>query len=80
MRGQVADLLDEWESIASRKDEGKLQYQPWEVTGALPLLYTRLEPKPSPSYKFVADRSLRDVEPSVNLWLRWPDHEEGDEE
>ena len=50
-----------------------LQYQS-EVGGARPLLYEFLDPElktlPPRHKKFRANRSMRDVEPSVNLWLR----------
>ena len=80
VRGRVQDLLDTWESIAGRK--GELQYQR-EVGVAPPLLFNPLDPdlerQPQEARKFVAHRSLRDVEPTVNLWLRNPDgfHVEG---
>jgi hypothetical protein len=44
------------------------------VGGAPPLLHDPLDPSlaelPSDERKFTAGRSMRDVEPSVNLWLR----------
>ncbi len=56
--------------------EGELQYQS-EVGRAQRLLYDPLDPelekKPLQARKFKAHRSLRDVEPSVSLWLRNPD-------
>ena len=74
LRGRVQDLLDTWESIAGRK--GELQYQR-EVGVAPPLLFNPLDPdldrQPREARKFTAHRSLRDVEPTVNLWLRNPD-------
>ncbi len=74
LRGRVQDLLDTWESIASRK--GELQYQR-EVGVAPPLLFNPLDPdldrQPKEARKFKVHRSLRDVEPTVNLWLRNPD-------
>lgn len=74
LRGRVQDLLDTWENIASRK--GELQYQR-EVGIAPPLLFNPLDPdlerQPKEARKFKAPRSLRDVEPTVNLWLRNPD-------
>ena len=74
VRGRVQDLLDTWESIAGRK--GELQYQR-EVGVAPPLLFSPLDPdlarQPQEARKFVAHRSLRDVEPTVNLWLRNPE-------
>ena len=74
LRGRVQDLLDTWESIAGRK--GELQYQR-EVGVAPPLLFNPLDPEldrqPKEARMFKAHRSLRDVEPTVNLWLRNPD-------
>ena len=74
LRGRVQDVLDTWESIAGQK--GELQYQR-EVGQAPPLLFTPLDPdldrQPKEARKFKVQRSLRDVEPTVNLWLRTPD-------
>jgi len=69
------DLLDEWEKIAEqfRENGTALQYQR-EVGSAQRLLYEFLSPELdaiSPRFKkFRANRSMRDVEPEVNLWLR----------
>jgi hypothetical protein len=47
------------------------------------LLFDPLDPdlqrQPQPAKKFKAQRSLRDVEPVVNLWVRNPDGKEIDE-
>ena len=75
LRARAADLLDEWSKIADRKAKvgGGLQYQ-WEEGSAPPLLYDPLDPKlqtlPAGERKFRANRSLRDVEPGVNLWVK----------
>ncbi|MFN9879059.1 MAG: hypothetical protein ACK557_11335, partial [Planctomycetota bacterium] len=69
------DLLDTWEGIAHElKDSGgQLQYQA-EAGAARRLLYEFLNPElktlPRKHRKFRANRSLRDVEPSVNLWVK----------
>ena len=71
------DLLDEWNKQAKEMDDigGTLQYQR-EAGNASPLLHEFLHPDlknlpPSHSkMKFRANRSMRDVEPSVNLWLK----------
>ena len=69
------DLLDEWEQIANqyRQNGTALQYQN-EVGSAKRLLYQFLDPEldqvNSRFQKFRANRSMRDVEPEVNLWLR----------
>mgnify|MGYP007114317001 CR=1 FL=1 len=67
-------LLDAWANIAAHK--GDLQYQR-EVGVAPPLLFNPLDPELDKQTKeaqqFKANRSLRDVEPTVNLWLRNPE-------
>jgi hypothetical protein len=69
------DLLDEWEHIANdlRNTSVELQYQR-EVGAAQPLLREFLDPElaglPARHQKFRANRSMRDVEPSVNVWMR----------
>jgi hypothetical protein len=81
MRDRAKDLLDEWEKIAKEyQDVGaQLQYQQ-EEGAARPLLYTFLDPElkklPGRHRKFRANRSMRDVEPSVNLWVRTLDNVE----
>jgi hypothetical protein len=73
------DLLDEWEKIAtSLHDLGaELQYQ-IEAGTARRLLYEFLSPElknlPMQHRKFRANRSMRDVEPSVNLWVKTLDN------
>jgi hypothetical protein len=75
VRERATDLLDEWSSIAKalRDAGGALQYQT-EQGSAQRLLYEFLNPElrtlPPRHKKFRANRSLRDVEPSVNLWLK----------
>lgn len=72
---RVKDLLDEWCRVADskRKVGTTLQYQAHEATGPH-LLYDPLDPVLltllAGPRKFRAHRSLRDVEPSVPLWLR----------
>lgn len=83
VRHRAGDLLDTWEQIANEyeKDGVKLQYQR-EIGGAQRLLYDFLDPDlktlPPRMKKFCANRSLRDVEAEVNLWLKTLD--EGDVE
>jgi hypothetical protein len=75
VRDRVKKLLDEWSMIASdyKKDGVTLQYQS-ETGGARPLLYHFLDEElktlPLRHKKFRANRSMRDVEPNVNLWLK----------
>jgi hypothetical protein len=87
LRLRVADLLDEWEKIAhDYHNQGvPLQYQT-EVGAAQRLLYEFLNPElrtlAGRHRKFRANRSMRDVEPSVNLWVKTLDGVDvaGDEE
>jgi len=75
IRGRVQDLLDEWSKIAHEKQKvgAGLQYQR-EEGAAPPLLFDPLDPalafEPPGARKFRAHRSMRDVEPEVNLWVR----------
>jgi uncharacterized Zn-finger protein len=72
---RVKDLLDEWEQIVLdyRQSGVGLQYQR-EEGGAKRLLYEFLHPElrtvPRLPWRFRANRSLRDVEGNVNLWVR----------
>jgi hypothetical protein len=75
VRGQVVDLLDDWAKIADKKHNAGagLQYQR-ERGDAPPLLRDPLDPElasVSPAERrFKANRSMRDVELSVNLWVK----------
>jgi len=74
VRNRVSGLLDAWQQIAS--SYGDLQYA-METGLSPPLLFDPLDPalakKSTEAQQFKAHRSLRDVEPTVNLWLRNPD-------
>jgi hypothetical protein len=82
LRNRVQDLLDSWHHIAADKD-GWLQYQQ-EVGKAPPLLFDPLDPEldkqPKVTRKFKAQRSLRDVEKTVNLWVQTLDGLDVEEE
>lgn len=84
VRARAADLLDEWNKIAhDLHNQGvSLQYQT-EAGAAQRLLYEFLNPDlnqlPSRHRKFRANRSMRDVEPSVNLWVKTFDNVEVEE-
>jgi len=73
VKARVLGLLDAWANIATQK--GDLQYQR-EMGVAPPLLFDPLDPQLErqtlEARQFKAGRSLRDVEPTVNLWLRNP--------
>jgi len=79
VRARAVDLLDEWSHIAHdlRNQGVSLQYQ-IETGAAQRLLYEFLNPElktlPLRYRKFRANRSLRDVEPSVNLWVKTLDN------
>jgi hypothetical protein len=80
---RVKDLLDAWAGVVLdyQKDGIGLQYQQ-EVKGSQHqrLLHEFLHPeiggKPPKVRKFRANRSLRDVEPNVNLWMKTLENEE----
>jgi hypothetical protein len=73
VRSQVIDLLDNWERIYQRNQ--RLQYHT-ETDLAAPLLVDPFDPdadqKPADEQKFKTQRSMRDVEATVNLWIRDP--------
>ena len=68
------DLLDSWSRVAkSYKSVGaQLQYQKYELPQGQPLLRGILEEQFESEHhrKFRANRSLRDVEPQVNIFVR----------
>lgn len=78
VKGRCMDLLDSWAKEAQdyASHGVAFQYNPQETGGAKPLLYDFLSPElkslppTSPKMKFRANRSLRDVEASVNIWVR----------
>ncbi len=77
VHGRVMNLLDDWHQIATEQEQANagLQYQ--RELGTDPaLLHTPLDPELAnltpPRDRFKANRSLRDVEPSVNLFIRIP--------
>jgi hypothetical protein len=59
-----------------QNNSARLRYQPYEGAAGPALLRLPLDPLGSDlqptqdARKFKASRSLRDVEPSVNLWLK----------
>jgi hypothetical protein len=75
LRTRVDDLLDAWAVIAHDQEThgAGLQYQR-EEGGSPPLLHDPLDPelkkKARVAQRFKAQWSLRDVEPSVNLWVK----------
>jgi hypothetical protein len=69
-------LLDDWLNIADelRWTNTGLKYQQWEDGGAAHLLYDFLDPElaqlPEVRRRFRANRSMRDVEPTVDLTVQ----------
>ena len=88
VRERVLDLLDEWAKVAQGYQQvgTGLQYNPVETGGAKQLLYDFLSPDvrnlppTNPRMKFRANRSLRDVEPNVNIWVRTLENADLEEE
>ncbi|MBI4586019.1 MAG: helicase [Planctomycetes bacterium] len=85
LKDRARDLLDEWSQIAEeyRQAGVRLQYGT-EVSPARRLLYEFLNPEladlPLRHRKFCANRSMRDIEPNVNLWARTLDGYEIEED
>jgi len=75
-RGESAKLLDTWLRIAKDHETlpGCIKYQKREDGKGSPLLHDLLDPDLKnlhPRFmRFRANRSMRDVEPEVNLWMK----------
>jgi hypothetical protein len=71
---RIVDLLDAWRAVVDgyRANGVELQYQPYELERPKPLLREMLDHdfETENHRKFRANRSLRDVEPEVNLFLK----------
>jgi len=74
VQNRVTDLLDSWQKVViDYNDAGvEVKYQKYEAGQAQPLLRDILDQDFESEHhkKFRANRSLRDVEPQVNLFLR----------
>jgi hypothetical protein len=75
VQNRIVDLLDAWQTIVEdyRVLGVAVQYQKYEgLTQPRPLLHDMLETvfETTQQRKFRTNRSLRDVEPEVNLFLR----------
>jgi hypothetical protein len=85
VEGRAQKLISFWKTIAEQQASlGGLQYQR-EVDGPAKLLHLPLDPErhklcPKGWQQFKANRSLRDVEPTVNLWLKRLDESEIDDD
>jgi hypothetical protein len=82
VRERCLDLLDSWAKEAQDYQQSGvgLQYNPHEAGAAKQLLYDFLSPElknlppTNRKMKFRANRSLRDVEPEVNIWVKTLDN------
>jgi hypothetical protein len=78
VRQRCEDLLDDWAGVVQdqQKTGASLHYNPFERGAGTSLLQDFLDPdlKALPPghwrMKFRANRSMRDVEPTANLWVR----------
>jgi Helicase conserved C-terminal domain len=74
VQNRVVELLDSWRKIFDdyRADGVSMQYQKYELKQPRPLLREMLDKDFESDHhrKFRANRSLRDVEPEVNLFLK----------
>jgi hypothetical protein len=74
VQNRVVDLLDSWRKIFEDYHAAgvRLQYQKYELKQPKPLLREMLDTDFESEHhrKFRANRSLRDVEPEVNLFLK----------
>lgn len=74
VQNRVVDLLDSWRKVCDDYQAAgvRLQYQKYEKDGPKPLLRDMLDEGFETEHhrKFRVSRSLRDVEPDVNLFLK----------
>jgi hypothetical protein len=74
VQNRIIELLDSWQKIfADYRAAGvSMQYQKYELNQPRPLLREMLDKDFESDHhrKFRASRSLRDVEPAVNLFLK----------
>jgi superfamily II DNA/RNA helicase len=74
VQDRVVDLLDSWRKVLDdyRHAGVEMQYQKYELERPKPLLREMLDKEFESEHhrKFRANRSLRDVEPEVNLFLK----------
>ena len=74
VQNSVVDLLDSWLHVYAdyEADGVRFQYQKYETKGPKPLLSEMLDTEFENEHqrKFRVNRSLRDVEPQVNLFMK----------
>ena len=78
LRNRANKILEAWEKltkVARHEAGGKRSYSRFDKdkTAGKPLFFTIVDPDPPPIHsedaRFAAPTSMRDVEPSVHLWL-----------
>ena len=76
VQNRVGDLLDSWQRVVDgyREVGTEVKYQQYERPGGKPLLREMLDTEFESAHhrKFRVNRSLRDVEPQVNLYIQDP--------
>jgi hypothetical protein len=74
VRNRIGDLLDSWQSVIdeAEKNTTKMQYQKYELKEGAPLLREMLDSDfaSDDHGKFRVNRSMRGVEPAVNLYRK----------
>ena len=74
VQNRIVDLLDSWRTVVEdyKANGVTVQYQQYELNQPQPLLRDMLDTEFESEHhrKFRANRSLRDVEPEVNLYLK----------
>jgi hypothetical protein len=74
VQNRIVDLLDSWRTVVEdyKKSGVAVQYQKYELKQPKPLLRDMLDTDFESEHhrKFRVNRSLRDVEPDVNLFLK----------
>jgi hypothetical protein len=79
LRARGKNFLDAWERVVDRAVEGAAQRtwsrQDKKKHEGVPLLHTATDPVPADldERRFQAPTSMRDVEPSTHIWLRFAD-------
>jgi hypothetical protein len=72
VQNRVVSLLDNWKRVLDdfHADGVQMQYQKYELKTPQPLLRDVLDKNAPEDWQFRANRSLRDVEPDVTLFLK----------
>ena len=74
MQNRVVSLLDEWRRVLEEYNINgvEMQYQRYEAKNLKPLLHEMLDDTEDVArrWEFRANRSMREVEPEVNLFLK----------